>query len=48
MSVIHHLDVPGYPAPHSPHSHAVAANGLVFVSGQMPVRPGGGPMEVVG
>ena len=41
-------DVPGYPAPHSPYSHAIVANGFVFVSGQIPVRPGGGPMDVVG
>ena len=40
--------VPGYPAPHSPYSHAVIANGLVFVSGQIAVRPGGGSLEVVG
>jgi 2-iminobutanoate/2-iminopropanoate deaminase len=48
MPAIHHVeDVPGYPAPHSPYSHAVVANGFVFVSGQTPV-PGGGPIEVVG
>ncbi len=41
-------EIPGYPAPHSPYSHAVVANGLVFVSAQIPVRPGGGPTEVVG
>lgn len=41
-------DIPGYPAPHSPYSHAVVANGFVFVSAQIPVRPGGGPTEVVG
>jgi 2-iminobutanoate/2-iminopropanoate deaminase len=41
-------DVPGYPAPHSPYSHAVVANGFVFVSGQIPVRPGGGPTDIVG
>src|SRR5262245_42250160 len=40
--------IPGYPAPHSPYSHAVVANGFVFVSGQIPVRPGAGPIEVVG
>jgi len=40
--------VPGYPAPHSPYSHAVVANGFVFVSGQIAVRPGGGPMDIVG
>lgn len=41
-------DIPDYPAPHSPYSHAVVANGFVFVSGQIPVRPGGGPTEVAG
>ena len=40
---IHHVDVPGYPAAHSPYSHAVVANGFVFVSGQIPVRPEGCP-----
>ncbi len=45
---IHHVDVPDYPAVHSPYSHAVIANGFVFVSGQIPVRPGGGPTEIVG
>jgi 2-iminobutanoate/2-iminopropanoate deaminase len=42
-------DVPGYAAAHSPYSHAVVANGFVFVSGQIAVRPdGSGPMDVVG
>ena len=41
-------DIPGYPAPHSPYSHAVVANGFVFVSGQIPVTPGGGPTEITG
>ena len=45
---IHYVDVPGYPAAHSPYSHAVVANGFVFVSGQIPVKPGGTPTEVVG
>ena len=48
MSAIYHVDVPGYPAPHSPYTHAVVANGFVFVSGQIPVRPGGGPTEIEG
>src|SRR5580658_284226 len=48
MSTIIHVDVPGYPAPHSPYSHAVVANGFVFVSGQIPVAPGSGSTEVVG
>jgi 2-iminobutanoate/2-iminopropanoate deaminase len=41
-------DVPGYPAAHSPYSHAVIASGFVFVSGQIAAQPGGGPMDVVG
>jgi 2-iminobutanoate/2-iminopropanoate deaminase len=41
-------EIPGYPPPHSPYSHAVVANGFVFVSAQIPVRPGGGPTEVAG
>jgi 2-iminobutanoate/2-iminopropanoate deaminase len=45
---IRQVDVPGYPAPHSPYSHAVVANGFVFVSAQIPVRPGGAPTEIVG
>ena len=48
MPAIRYVDVPGYPTPHSPYSHAVVANGFVFVSGQIPVRPGGSPTEVVG
>src|SRR6202162_1803530 len=48
MPAIQHVDVPDYPAAHSPYSHAVVANGFVFVSGQIPVRPGGGPTEIVG
>jgi len=48
MPAIDPVDVPGYPAAHSPYSHAVVANGFVFVSGQIPVRPGGGPTEIVG
>jgi 2-iminobutanoate/2-iminopropanoate deaminase len=48
MSDIHHVEIPGYPAAHSPYSHAVVANGFVFVSGQIPVKPGGGPTEIFG
>jgi 2-iminobutanoate/2-iminopropanoate deaminase len=49
VAAMRHLEaIPGYPAPHSPYSHAVVANGFVFVSGQISVRPGGGPTEVVG
>jgi 2-iminobutanoate/2-iminopropanoate deaminase len=46
-SGIRHVAVPGYPAAHSPYTHAVVANGFVFVSGQIAVSPGGGPAEVV-
>jgi 2-iminobutanoate/2-iminopropanoate deaminase len=48
MATRHINDIAGYPPPHSPYSHAVVANGFVFVSGQIPVRPGGGPTEIVG
>jgi 2-iminobutanoate/2-iminopropanoate deaminase len=48
MTAIHHVEVPGYPAAHSPYSHAVVANGFVFVSAQIAVKPGGGATEVVG
>jgi 2-iminobutanoate/2-iminopropanoate deaminase len=48
MTTIHYVDVPDYPAAHSPYSHAVVANGFVFVSGQIAVKPGGNPTEVVG
>ena len=48
MTTRHITDIPGYAAPHSPYSHAVVANGFVFVSGQIPVKPGGGPTEIVG
>lgn len=41
-------EVPGYPPSHSPYSHAVVANGFVFVAGQAAVRPGGGALEPVG
>ena len=45
---IRHVEVPGYPVPHSPYSHALIANGFVFVSGQIPVKLGGAPTEIVG
>jgi len=48
MTTIQYVAVPGYPAPHSPYSHGVVANGFVFVSGQIPVGPGGGPTDIVG
>ena len=34
----------GAPEPASPYSHAVIANGLVFISGQGPVNPEAGTM----
>jgi 2-iminobutanoate/2-iminopropanoate deaminase len=48
MTSIQYVEVPDYPAAHSPYSHAVIANGLVFVSGQISVRPGGGPTDIAG
>ena len=49
MNNIRHItSVPGDPAPHSPYSPAVVANGFVFVSGQIAVRPGGGSLETFG
>ena len=48
MTRVDHVGVPDYPAAHSPYSHATVANGFVFVSAQIPVRPGGGPTDVVG
>jgi 2-iminobutanoate/2-iminopropanoate deaminase len=48
MSDITYVEVPGYPAAHSPYSHAVTAGGFVFVSGQIAVRPGSSPAEIVG
>ena len=48
MTAIQHIDVPNYPMAHSPYSHAVVANGFVFVSAQIAVRPGGEPTEIVG
>jgi len=42
-------EVPGYAAAHSPYSHAVVANGVAYVSGQIAVRPNGaGPLDIVG
>ena len=45
MTTRHITDIPNYPVPHSPYSHAVVANGFVFVSGQIAVKPGCGPMD---
>ena len=46
--MLHVNNVSGFPPPHSPYSHAVVANGFVFVSGQIAVRPGGASADVVG
>ena len=48
MSEIRYVEVADYPPAHSPDSHAVVANGFVFVSAQIPVTPGGGAVEIVG
>lgn len=48
MSEIRYVEVADYPPAHSPYSHAVVANGFVFVSAQIPVAPGGGPLDIVG
>ena len=48
MTTRYITDIPNYPAPHLPYSHAVVANGFVFVSGQIAVKPRGGQMEIVG
>lgn len=36
-------DLAGLPKPLGPYSHCVVANGIVFISGQAPLRPGGAP-----
>jgi len=38
------VNAPGLPAPAGHYSHATVANGFVFVSGQLPVRPDGSRM----
>ena len=38
-AVIEHLMIAGAPTPVAPFSHAVAADGWVFVTGQMPTDP---------
>ena len=40
------VDAEGAPAAIGPYSHAVAAGGLLFCSGQVPLDPGSG--EIVG
>jgi len=49
MGTKYFSEIPGYATAHAPFSHAVVANGFVFVSGQAAVRPGGdGPLDLVG
>ncbi len=36
------------PKPLGPYSHAVVANGFVFISGQIPLKPGNQPGDWVG
>ena len=38
----------GHVKPLGPYSHAVVANGFIFISGQAPLKPGGAPGEFVG
>jgi len=33
-------NLPNHPKPVGPYSHCVVANGMVFISGQAPLRPG--------
>ena len=40
----HAVDAPGAPAAVGPYSHAVAAGGLLFCSGQVPLDPGTGEL----
>ncbi len=44
----HVVHIPGFVKPLGPYSHAVAANGFVFVSAQTPLKPGGRPGEFAG
>src|SRR5947208_5042221 len=39
VPVIEHLMIPGAPTPVAPFSHATAADGWLFVTGQMPTDP---------
>ena len=38
----------GHVKPLGPYSHAVVANGFIFISGQAPLKPGGAAGEFVG
>ncbi len=38
------ITAPGAPAPIGPYSHAVAANGFLFCSGQTPIDPASGEL----
>jgi 2-iminobutanoate/2-iminopropanoate deaminase len=48
MATRHITSLPGVPAAHSPFSHAVVANGFVFVSGQVGLPPGAGMADLAG
>ena len=44
----HVVNIPGYVRPLGPYSHAVVANGFIFISAQTALKPGGRPGEFVG
>jgi len=44
----HVPSIPNFVKPLGPYSHAVVANGFVFISGQTPLKPGGAAGEFVG
>lgn len=44
----HVPELRGHVQPLGPYSHAVVANGFIFISGQAPLKPGGAPGEYVG
>jgi reactive intermediate/imine deaminase len=48
MNELMHVMADGAPAPVAPFSHAVRAGRFLFVTGQMPTRPGGGKEAVPG
>jgi 2-iminobutanoate/2-iminopropanoate deaminase len=42
------INTPGAPAAIGPYAQAIVANGLVFCSGQIPINPASGNIEVAG
>lgn len=40
------IQIPGAPAPLGPYSQAIVANGMVYVSGQIPLNPFTGQLEI--